>query len=219
MAAAIGQDVRADAGRRWVTKLVLLPLCEADGGLRVELPHSLLGTDEVVGLAADEVEDRGTKRIGNEGELTKPVVAIYKTPGKTTAATVPVEPDLVIFIGPRIIEQDQRWGHDTLLHEMIHVALIEENGDGDAEHGKRFITWANKIGQNYDLPKVAPCSSEARSWPQSVRPSTYPEWNGGDCPIHRTGAELQELPVHDDERRGICAGAESEDLVVFDEGD
>ena len=135
------------------------------------------------------------------GTLPRPIIVIYQTPEKTTAATVPAAESHVVFIAPQIIKQNERWAKDTLLHEMIHLALIAENGDGDAEHGERFTTLANSIGTKFDLRGVDPRSQAARSWPQSVRPSNYPQWIGGDCPIPRADASVEgdELVVFDEE--------------------
>ena len=70
---------------------------------------------------------------------------------------------------------------DSLLHEMVHVALSEWNGDNDQKHVERFTELANAIGSGLGLPAVLPGSDAALDWPQSVRPKDYfpgdmPKW-------------------------------------------
>ena len=159
-----------------------------------------------------------------DGKLSKPEIAVYKTPGTTAAATVPTDEAVVVFINPRIIEQDRRWAIDTLLHEMIHIALIEQNGDGDAAHAERFTAHAKRIGATAGLRDVEAGSEGARNWPQSVRRSSYPPWDGDDCPIARLEElvevkiprEQEELVVYEalEEPSGV---AQADELVVYED--
>jgi hypothetical protein len=120
------------------------------------------------------------------GKLRPIKIVVQKPPFGTAAATTPgsvvledgkrIKVNAVMFIHPRVAAQDRRWVRDTILHEMVHVALDQEEDDGDKEHGQRFVVRANAIGQSLGLPPVEPGSDEAVDWPQSLRGVGFPAW-------------------------------------------
>jgi len=95
--------------------------------------------------------------------------------------TVP-DGSAVVF-DTRLMNQDQRWASDSILHEMIHLELLRSSGDGDRDHAESFVTLANRIGDGLGWAPVGARSRQALDWPQSAQQAPYPPWRGGACPL------------------------------------
>jgi SprT-like family len=124
-------------------------------------------------------EFEALNRAHFDGKLPPIFIAVQKTVTATPAAlhsSQGVSP--VIFIHPAVAAQDRRWLRDSLLHELVHYALIVETGDGDMRHGEAFVGRANAIGQTLGVEAVPAGTDEAQEWPQSVRGRDYPRWTG-----------------------------------------
>jgi hypothetical protein len=129
----------------------------------------------------EDFEELNTQFFG--GLLKPPIFSVSPPPFGTYAATTPssikredgtrMRVNQVMFIHPSTVRQGRRYVRDTLLHEMVHIALDAEDGDGDKEHGSRFASRANDLGRLLALPPVLSLSDGAIEWPQSVRPSSY----------------------------------------------
>lgn len=107
-----------------------------------------------------------------QGKLPRPKWGENKM-RKAAVATIGPGKHLVWFHPDMLRLMSRKFVGDSMLHELVHVALAEENGDGGQDHGRRFVHLANNIGAKLGLLAVAAGSDAALDWPQSVRPKGY----------------------------------------------
>lgn len=86
----------------------------------------------------------------------------------------------MVWFHSGVLRQGRAYVADSLLHELVHHALQQRNGDPDQDHGPKFVEMANVIGARLGLPPVHPRSDEAIEWPQAVRPKGFHKWVLGD---------------------------------------
>jgi len=124
----------------------------------------------VPGWIDDEFEALNAKWFS--GSLPRPKWSVN---GMRKAATAYLGPgEHLVMLHPDILrEMSRKYVSDPLLHELVHVALAEGDGDGCRDHGLRFVKLANALGAKLGLPPVVAGSDAALDWPQSVRPKEY----------------------------------------------
>jgi hypothetical protein len=83
----------------------------------------------------------------------------------------------ILVVSHEARRRGRRFYGDTLLHEMVHlaVALLDGGASQYNRHDHRFAQRANAIASALGLDSIAADSAEANQWPQTLRPKGYYE--------------------------------------------